>query len=94
MERADGKTVTNLWKNKLVLIGSTATGSDLADLGATPLENRALLCTKHLNVANSVITGRFIKTVPLSAKLLLILLVGAVTTWFTWGWPNRRRAVC
>lgn len=85
MERADGKTVANLWTNKLVLIGSTATGSDLSDMGATPLENHAYLCTKHLNVANSVITGRFIKTTPLAVRLLLILLVGCATIWITWG---------
>jgi class 3 adenylate cyclase len=85
MERANGNTVTNYWTNKLVLIGSTATGNDLADWGATPLGNHAFLCTKHLNVANSVITGRFIKTTPLGVKLLLILLVGAVSAWITWG---------
>jgi adenylate cyclase len=85
IERANGNTVTNFWKDKLVLVGSTATGNDLADVGATPLESHTFLVTKHLNVANSVITGRFIHTTPLVVSLLLILLVGVASAWITWG---------
>jgi adenylate cyclase len=85
IERANGNTVTNYWKDKLVLVGTTATGNDLSDVGATPLENHTFLVTKHLNVANSVITGRFIRTTPLLLNLLLILLVGAASAWISWG---------
>jgi class 3 adenylate cyclase/CHASE2 domain-containing sensor protein len=85
IERANGNSVTNQWKDKLVLVGSTATGNDLADVGATPLDSHTFLVTKHLNVANSVITGRFPQTTPLLASLLLILLVGGASAWITWG---------
>ena len=48
------------WKDKLVVIGSDATGNDLSDRGGTPLERSTVLVTKHWNVANSMITGRFV----------------------------------
>ena len=39
--RAAGQPVENeKWKDKLVVIGSIATGNDLTDRGATPLERR------------------------------------------------------
>ena len=32
------KDDNSLWKNKVIIVGSTATGNDLTDLGATPIE--------------------------------------------------------
>jgi len=37
-----------------------------------------------MNVANSVITGRFIRTLPLPMDLLLIVMVGSLSAWITW----------
>jgi class 3 adenylate cyclase len=71
------------FKNKLVVIGSTATGNDLSDVGATPLEARTYLALKHLNVANSVLTNHFVTVCPLALRLLLIVLVGALSGWIT-----------
>ncbi|NOS69538.1 MAG: CHASE2 domain-containing protein [Verrucomicrobia bacterium] len=79
-----GESLTNVWKDKLVVIGSSATGNDLTDHGATPLEKDTLLVSKHWNVANSIITGRFVRTAPLAAELLLIILLGGLTAWLTW----------
>jgi len=79
-----GDEVTNRWHNKLVVIGSTAGGNDLADTGSTPLETRTYLSSKHWNVANSVISGRFIRTTPAWLNLLLIVVVGAFSAWITW----------
>jgi len=84
MDRAKGQPVPNYWKDKVVVIGSTATGNDLADVGATALESATHLVVKHWNVANSLITGRFIRTTPLAVNLLLIILVGALAAWITW----------
>jgi class 3 adenylate cyclase len=83
-DRAAGRPVTNFWRDKLVIIGSTATGNDLADMGSTPLESGTFLVSKHWNVANSLITGRFIKPTPLAGTLMLIILVGALSAWITW----------
>ena len=72
------------FRGKLVVIGSAAQGNDLSDHGATPLENDTLLVSKHWNVANSVITGQFIRRAPLPLELALIILLGALTAFITW----------
>ncbi len=83
-ERSLGNEVTNRWKDKLILIGSIATGNDLTDLGATPLGRQTFLASKHWNVANSIITNRFVIPCPLWAALALIALVGIISAWTTW----------
>jgi class 3 adenylate cyclase/CHASE2 domain-containing sensor protein len=82
--RKTGVVVSNVWKDKLVVIGSTATGNDLKDEGTTPLESHTFLVNKHLNVANSVITGRFVQPTPWGLNLALIVLMGLLAAWITW----------
>ncbi len=77
------ESLANFWKDKLVVIGSSATGNDLTDRGATPLEKSTLLVSKHWNVANSVITNRFIHPTSLGWDLALIALLGVLTAGFT-----------
>ena len=72
------------FRGKLVVIGSAAQGNDLTDRGATPLENDTLLVSKHWNVANSIITGQFIRRAPLPLEIALIILLGALTAFVTW----------
>ena len=73
------------WRNKLTIVGSSAqVGNNLTDRGATPLGEHALLVSKHWNVANSILTGRFVRRTPLATELALILLLGAVTAFVTW----------
>ena len=84
--RLDGRTneLKNLWDGKLVVVGSSVTGNDLTDRGATPLKPDTLLVSQHWNVANSIITGRFIHLPPLAIELALIALLGTVTALLTW----------
>jgi class 3 adenylate cyclase/CHASE2 domain-containing sensor protein len=86
MARLSGRTdgLRDDFRGKLVIIGSAATGNDLSDHGATPLEKDTLLVSKHWNVANSVITGQFIRRAPLPLEIALIILLGAVTAFLTW----------
>jgi class 3 adenylate cyclase/CHASE2 domain-containing sensor protein len=79
-----GTGLTNTFQGKLVVIGSAAQGNDLSDHGATPLESDTLLVSKHWNVANSVITGRFIQRTPLGVEIALILVLGLLTAVITW----------
>jgi class 3 adenylate cyclase/CHASE2 domain-containing sensor protein len=72
------------FRGKLIVIGSAATGNDLSDHGATPLENDTLLVSKHWNVANSIITGRFIRRASLPLELAIIILLGVFTALLTW----------
>ncbi len=71
--------LSDAFRGKLVVVGSAAQGNDLTDRGATPLESDTLLVSKHWNVANSVITGQFIRRASLPAELALIILLGALT---------------
>ena len=84
--RLNGETngLTDDFQGKLVVIGSAAQGNDLTDRGATPLENDTLLVSKHWNVANSVITGRFIQRSSLPLELSLIVFLGSLTALLTW----------
>ncbi|MDB6067963.1 MAG: Adenylate/guanylate cyclase [Pedosphaera sp.] len=72
------------WRDKLVVVGSSAVGNDLTDRGATPLDRNTLLVSKHWNVANSVLTGQFVHRAPLSVELFLIVLAGMVAAFLTW----------
>jgi class 3 adenylate cyclase len=85
-QRLLGETndLSDAFRGKLVIIGSTAQGNDLTDRGATPLEKDTFLVSKHWNVANSVITGRFIRRAPLPVELGLIIFLGALTAFLTW----------
>ena len=84
--RTHGETngLSNQWKDKLVVVGSTATGNDLTDRGATPLEKNTFLVSKHWNVANALITNRFIRPAGLPLDLGLIVLLGVGTAFLTW----------
>lgn len=85
--RADGRT--NLigdapFRDKLVIVGSIGAGNNISDLGPTPLDNETYLVSKHWNVANSIITGRFIRTSSLPMELALIVVLGTLTLLLTW----------
>ena len=84
--RLQGETngLSDEFRGKLVVVGSTAQGNDLTDRGATPLEKDTLLVSKHWNVANSVITGQFIRRASLPVELALIIFLGALTAFLTW----------
>lgn len=80
------------WDKKLVIIGSVATGSDLTDRGPTPLEKDALLVGAHLNVANSILTGQFIRRTGLGTELIALCALGLCTALGSWrlrvGWAS------
>ena len=85
-QRLKGNTnnLETRWAGKLVVVGSTATGRNLSDLGATPLSDHTVLASEHWNVANSIITGRFVRRAPLGLELALIVLLGIVAGALTW----------
>lgn len=83
--RVFGQTsgLTNRWAGKLAVVGSAATGNDLTDHGATPLADSSLLVSKHWNVANSIITGRFIRRTSWAVDLALIAALGIAAALLT-----------
>ena len=82
--RGQTNELPNRWQGKLAVVGSSATGSDLTDRGATPLSPDTFLVSEYWNVANSVITGRFIHRAPLALELALIAVLGIVAALLTW----------
>ena len=76
--------VTNRWRGIIAVVGSAATGSNLTDLSATPLENKTYAVSTLWNVANSVITGRFISRTSYWIDLGIILGLGLVSAMVTW----------
>ncbi len=84
--RLEGQTneLSNRWRGKLVVVGSSGVvGNNLTDRGATPIRPDTLLASKHWNVANSVITGRFVRRSSLGLDLTLIALMGLVAAGLT-----------
>lgn len=77
------RTTAN-WRGKLAIVGSSATGNDLTDRGATPLENNTILMSGHWNVANSLLTGQFIRRSSAGVNLGLIALMGVLSAYVTW----------
>jgi class 3 adenylate cyclase len=84
--RLAGETngLSDTFRGRLVVVGSAAQGNDLSDHGATPLENDTLLVSKHWNVANSLITGQFIRRTSLPIELAIIVLLGVLTALLSW----------
>ncbi len=64
------------FKDKLVVIGSVGSGSNIADHGSTPLEKDSFLMSSHWNVLNSLLSGRFIRRTGAGTDLLLVALLG------------------
>jgi class 3 adenylate cyclase/CHASE2 domain-containing sensor protein len=87
--RGETNGLENRFAGKLVMVGSVATGNDLRDEGATPLDPSSFLVSEHWNVANSLISGRFIQRSSLPVDLLILIITGLVTGLLTWHLPVR-----
>lgn len=80
------------WRNRLVFVGSIGSGNNISDLGTTPLSRETYLVSKHWNVANSVLTGRFVTPKSTGLEIFMIVLMGGFATFATWRirapWPT------
>ena len=88
---------TNLvsrWAGRLILVGSAATGNDLTDMGATPLEKQTLTTSRNWNIANSVLTDRFIRQSGPALNALLILALCVAGGLVTWKFRALSAALC
>ena len=87
--RGETNGLENRFANKIVMVGSIATGNDLRDEGPTPLDPATFLVSEHWNVANSIITGKFIHRSSLGVDLLILMITGILTALATWNLPVR-----
>ena len=86
--------LSHLWHGKLALIGSIASGNDLKDYGATPLEKETYLTSRYWNVANALIIGRFIQQPGGAAGVYLILSLSLIAGILTWNLRALVSAIC
>jgi adenylate cyclase len=70
----EGQIKPGDFQGKIVLIGATAVG--IYDLRVTPFSAAMPGVEKHANVIASIIENRFLKRVPFSANLILLLVSG------------------
>lgn len=60
--RLTGETLPSArWTNRIVVVGSAATSSNLSDIGATPLAVETFQASGLWNLAQTVMTGRFVR---------------------------------
>lgn len=80
---AQKRSITPRYQDAIVLVGSTGTGRNVSDRGPTPLHGNDFLFTAHWNVANSLLTDRFVRTASLPAELglaaLMVTVAGLLT---------------
>ena len=72
------------FRGKLAVVAFVIQGNNLTDEGATPLDQHTLLASVHWNIANSIISGRFIRCPALPTELALVIALGALTAFLTW----------
>lgn len=82
--RQGGDIMEPALQDYLVVLGSLGSGSNIADVGATPLSRDTFLVSLHWNVASSLITGRFIRPPSVLEELLCILALGVISAVLTW----------
>ncbi|HWD94528.1 MAG TPA: adenylate/guanylate cyclase domain-containing protein [Verrucomicrobiae bacterium] len=87
--RGETNGLEDRFAGKIVMVGSIATGNDLRDEGATPLDPSTFLVSEHWNVANSIITGKFPHRSALWVDLLILMITGILTGLMVWNLPVR-----
>ncbi len=95
-KRASGQSFEggNLWRGRVALVGSIATGNDLTDRGATPLGRESFLTMRYMNIVNSMLVNRFVRQPSLPLELTLILSLGLFSGIFTWNFRAHFAALC
>lgn len=75
----DTNGLVDSWRGASIVVGSSAVvGKNLTDRGATPLQADTLLMSEYWNVANSLLTGRFVCRAPIGLELGLIAFLGVL----------------
>ncbi len=93
-QRGETNGLPNYFRDKLVIVGSTATGNDLSDRGATPLAKDTFLTSQHWNVINSVVLDRFITPSSYSFEFGMIVLLGLAAALVNWRLRAISATVC
>ncbi len=71
-------------RGKLVVVGAGGTGVNIYDRGATALDQRDTFYLAHMNFANSVLTGRFVRPLGSGAEAWIAVALTALATILGW----------
>lgn len=71
-------------KDKLVVVGASGQGVNVYDRGPTALNRREAMFLGHVNVANSLITGRFVQRLSSSQEAACAFALALVATLASW----------
>lgn len=83
--RQQGDTnVGNPYRNRIVLVGSVASGNNVSDLGMTPLGPQTPLVMAHLNLANSLLMSRFVQRTSFPLEAAVTIALGVLATLVSW----------
>ncbi|MBN8248569.1 MAG: adenylate/guanylate cyclase domain-containing protein [Verrucomicrobia bacterium] len=82
--RRAGEAVPAPWRGRLAVVASVIAGNNVSDLGATPLSPNTPLSGIFWNVANSLLTGQFVRRPSLAAELALLALLTLVPAAISW----------
>jgi adenylate cyclase len=72
------------WKDRVVLVYSTASGSNVSDVGPTPFSAFDHHGIALLNIANAVLTGVSIRRLPSGAEVAIVLLMALAAAGLSW----------
>lgn len=75
------------YRGAVTFIGATATG---LDTGQIPLTRHSPLIAVHLNAANTMLTGEFMREMPYAGNVALSVLLGALAWLFSYRLPYAR----
>jgi serine phosphatase RsbU (regulator of sigma subunit) len=73
--------LADVFRGRIVLVGSTAIGEAAADAGATPFKAFTPLLFVHANAVNAILQGHFLRSVPTSWFLGCLAVVGLLLGW-------------
>ncbi|WP_090790211.1 adenylate/guanylate cyclase domain-containing protein [Paenibacillus sp. GP183] len=77
----EGTVPSKIFKDRIVLVGYTAPGSDQ---GITPIENHMNLVYAHANILNQILAGELITFTSDMWLFLIMILLALIAGYFTW----------
>jgi adenylate cyclase len=77
----DGTVPAKIFKDRIVLVGYAAPGSDQ---GITPIENHMNLVYAHANILNQILAGELITFISEMWLFLIMILLALIAGYVTW----------
>lgn len=80
----EGADPNPAFKDRLVLVGSTGSSPLIADMGPTPIGTDTPFLSVHFNVAEALLSGRFIRPLGWAGRIAILCLLLPVVALASW----------